>query len=161
MADVPTSPSPALATERRRIKVLGFTVPAILGLDLAYLAGSTVGRGTAVTLFVAFTALTGYADSQGFIHAARIWDSGQLVAREMVLSGVAFFVGVLAYWVVVRFISELGVKSALIQTMGWFAVTIAAVWLLDSGTQRWQALDTATALVVIAGLGLLLYRAAA
>jgi hypothetical protein len=44
--------------------------------------------------------------------------------------------------------------------MGWFAVTIAAVWLTDAGTHRWQVLDTATALVVIAGLGLLLYRAA-
>lgn len=158
MDDAPASTT--LAAERQRIKILGVTVPTILGLDLAYLAGSTVGRGTAVTLFVAFTALTGYADSQGFIHAARIWDSGQLVAREMFLSGIAFFVGVLAYWVVVRFISELGVKSALLQTMGWFAVTIAAVWLADAGAQRWQALDTATALVVIAGLGLLLYRAA-
>jgi len=160
MADVPTSPSPALATERRRIKVLGFTVPAVLGLDLAFVAGSTVGRGTAVTLFVAFTALTGYADSQGFIHAARVWDGGQLVMREMLVSGLAFFVGVIAYWVVVRYITELGVRSALIQTMGWFAVTIAAVWLTDAGTQRWQTLDTVTAVVVIAGLDLLLYRAA-
>jgi hypothetical protein len=42
--------------------------------------------------------------------------------------------------------------------MGWFAVTIAAVVLTDSGGHRWQALDTATAAVVVAGLGLLLYR---
>jgi len=158
MADAPVGT--ALTTERRRVKVLGVAVPTVLGLDLAFVAGSTVGRGTAVTLFVAFTALTGYADSQGFVHAARVWDDGHLVAREVLISGVAFVVGVVAYWVVVRFVSELGVRSALIQTMGWFAVTIAAVWLTEAGTQRWQLLDTATALVVVAGLGLLLYRAA-
>jgi hypothetical protein len=157
MDDVPAS---TITAERRRIKILGFAVPSVLGLDLAFLAGSTVGRGTAVTLFVAFTALTGYADSQGFVHAARVWEGGHLVAREVILSGVAFFVGVVAYWVVVRFVSELGVRSALLQTMGWFAVTIAAVWVTEAGAQRWQLVDTATALVVIAGLGLLLYRAA-
>src|SRR4051794_14069786 len=106
MDEVPATT--ALTAERRRIRVLGFALPSILGLDLAFLAGSTVGRGTAVTLFVAFTALTGYADSQGFVHAARIWDGGHLVVREVVVSGLAFFVGVVAYWVVVRFISELG-----------------------------------------------------
>jgi hypothetical protein len=44
--------------------------------------------------------------------------------------------------------------------MGWFAVTIAAVVLTDVGKQRWELVDTMTALVVVAGLGLLMFRTA-
>lgn len=150
----------ASVIERRRIKRLGILVPSVLGLDLTYVAGSTVGSGAAVTLFVALTALTGFADSQGFVHASRIWDGSRFVWREAWMSGLAFSVGVVAYWAVVRFIAELGVRSAVIQTMGWFAVTIAAVALTD-GIQRWEALDVATAVVVVAGLALLFYRTAA
>ena len=154
MGDVHADPA---TVERRRIKRLGVAVPSILGLDLAYVAGSPFGSGAAVTLFVALTALTGFADSQGFVHASRIWDGSRFMWREAWMSGLAFTVGVVAYWAVVRFVAELGVRSAVIQTMGWFAVTIAAVALTDGG-QRWEAIDIATALVVIAGLGFLLYR---
>ena len=147
--------------EHRRAKRLSFALPSILGLDLTYVAGSAWGQGRAVTLFVAFTALTGFADSQGFVHASKVWDGGNLVAREVLFSGLAFLVGVVAYWIVVRFVSELGVRSAVLQTMGWFAVTIAAVVLTDAGGHRWELLDSATAVVVVSGLGLLLYRTGA
>jgi hypothetical protein len=141
---------------------LWLALSSVVGLDLAFLAGSAWGRGRAVALVVAFTALTGYADSQGFVHASRIWGtSGQVLRREMVLSGLAFVVGIGAYWIVIRFATELGVGSAVLQTMGWFAVTIAAVVLTEGGQQRWDLLDTATAAVVVSGLGLLLYRTAA
>jgi len=149
----------AALVERRRIKRLGIALPTVLGLDLAYVAGSAFGQGVAVTLFIALTAVTGFADSQGFVHAARIWDGGRWVWREAWFSGIAFAVGVVAYWVVVRFVAELGVRSAAIQTMGWFAVTIAAVALTEGG-QKWEPLDVVTAIVVVAGLGLLLYRTA-
>ena len=155
-------PQPAAGlTERRKIKGLRWAAPSVLGLDLTFLAGSAWGQGRAVTLFVALTALTGFADSQGFVHASRIWDGGDVVWREAIVSGFAFLVGVVAYWIVVRFVSELGVRSAALQTMGWFAVTIAAVVLTDPGHHRWELLDSATALVVITGLGLLLYRTGA
>ena len=150
----------AALVERRRIRRLGVALPTVLGLDLAYVAGSTFGQGVAVTLFIALTAITGFADSQGFVHAARIWDDGRWVWREAWLSGVAFAIGVASYWVVVRFIAELGVRSAAVQTMGWFAVTIAAVALTEGG-HKWEPLDIATAIVVVAGLALLLYRTSA
>ena len=149
----------AAVVEQRRIKRLGVALPTVLGLDLAYVAGSTVGQGVAVTLFIALTAVTGLADSQGFVHAARIWDDGRWVWREAWLSSIGFAVGVVSYWVVVRFVAELGVRSAAVQTMGWFAVTIAAVALTEGG-HRWEPLDIVTAIVVVAGLGLLLYRTA-
>jgi hypothetical protein len=144
--------------ERKRVKRIGIAVPTVLGLDLTFLAGSAWGQGRAVAVFVALTAVTGLADSQGFIHASRIWEDGQLIWREVWQSGLAFLIGVVAYWALVRIIADLGVRSAVLQTMGWFAVTIAAVVLTDSGGHRWQLLDTATAAVVVAGLGLLLYR---
>ncbi|HEX4822427.1 MAG TPA: hypothetical protein VFV00_19620 [Acidimicrobiales bacterium] len=150
----------AALVERRRVKRLGVALPTVLGLDLAYVAGSTVGQGAAVTLFIALTAVTGFADSQGFVHASRIWDEGRWVWREAWFSGAAFAVGVVSYWVVVRFIAELGVRSAAVQTMGWFAVTIAAVALTEGG-HKWEPLDIATAIVVAAGLALLLYRTSA
>jgi hypothetical protein len=148
-------------TQRRRVKRLGFAVPSVLSLDVAFVAGSAWGQGRAVALFVALTALTGFADSQGFIHAAKVWEDGQLVWDEALKSGLGFFVGVIAYWAVVRMVADLGVRSATIQTMGWFAITIAAVVLTDAGAHRWQPLDTATAAVVVAGLGLLMFRTGA
>jgi hypothetical protein len=151
----------APAVERRRIRRVGLAVPAVLGLDLTFVTASAWGQARVVTLFVALTALTGYADSQGFVHASRVWDGGQLVLREAIISGLAFMIGVVAYLLVVRFVSELGVRSSVLQTMGWFAVTIAAVVVTDAGYQRWTLLDATTAIVVVAGLGLLLYRTAA
>ena len=151
------APATATLVEQRRVKRLGLALPTVLGLDLAYVAGSTVGQGAAVTLFIALTAVTGFADSQGFVHASRIWDDGRWVWREAWMSGVAFAVGVVSYWVVVRFIAELGVRSAAVQTMGWFAVTIAAVAVTEGG-HKWEPLDIGTAIVVVAGLALLLYR---
>lgn len=152
-------PAPAALVEQRRIKRLGIALPTVLGLDLAYVAGSAFGQGVAVTLFIALTAVTGFADSQGFVHASRIWDEGRWVWREAWFSGVAFAVGVVSYWIVVRYVAELGVRSAAIQTMGWFAVTIAAVALTEGG-HKWEPLDVVTGIVVVAGLGLLLYRTA-
>ena len=146
--------------ERRTVKTVLVALLSVLGLDLSFVAGSVWDRGRTVAMVVAFTALTGYADSQGFVHASRIWDGGQVVWRHLVLSGLGFLVGVVAYWLVVRFAGELGVRSAVLQTLGWFAVTIAAVVLTDVGHHRWELLDTATAAVVVGGLGLLLYRTA-
>lgn len=154
------SPAAYRIADGRTVKSLGVAMSAVFGLDVTFLAGAAWGRGRAVVLVVAFTVLTGFADSQGFVHAARVWDGGTLVWREVALSALGFVVGVVAYWVVVRYAGQLGVRSAVLQTMGWFAVTIAAVVLTDPGHHRWQVLDSATAAVVVGGLGLLLYRTA-
>jgi len=143
-----------------RVKGLWLALASIVGVDLTFVAGSAWSRGQAVALVSIFTVLTGYADSRGFVHAARVWAGGQVVWREVALSGLGFFVGVVAYWLVVRLAGELGVRSALLQTMGWFAVTIFAVALTDAGQHRWDLVDFWTVGVVVSGLGLLLYRTA-
>ena len=137
MASRPAAPARKHAA--RRVKGLWLALASLVGADVAFLAGSEWGRGQAVALVSAFTILTGYADSRGFVHAARVWDGGQIVWREVALSGLGFLLGVVAYWIVVRFAGELGIRSALLQTMGWFAVTIFAVALTQAGQQRWQA----------------------
>ena len=154
--------SPALDPIRRpTLKSMWLALASVFSVDLAFVTGSAWGRGQSVALVSVFTVITGYADSRGFVHAAKVWAGGNLVWREVALSGAAFFVGVIAYWIVVRFAGELGVRSALLQTMGWFAVTIFAVALTDAGQHAWNLLDVATAAVVVSGLGLLLYRTAA
>ena len=85
---------------------------------------------------------------------------GALTLRTVLFIADGFFFGVVAYWIVVRFAGQLGVRSALLQTMGWFAITIFAVALTEGGQHRWQPVDVATAAVVVSGLGILLYRTA-
>jgi hypothetical protein len=157
----PTAWSPAVDPRARTIKSLWLALASIFSVNLSFVAGAAWGKGQAVAMVSVFTVITGYADSRGFVHAARVWSEGQVVWRELALSGLGFLVGVVAYWIVVRYASQLGVQSAVLQTMGWFAVTIFAVALTDIGNVRWQLLDTATAGVVVAGLGLLLYRTGA
>ena len=149
---------PAVDPRARTVKGMWLALASVFSVDLSFVAGSAWGRGQAVALVSIFTVITGYADSRGFVHAAKVWANGQVVWREVALSGLGFLIGVVAYWIVVRFASQLGVQSAVLQTMGWFAVTIFAVVLTDIGHLNWQPLDTATAGVVVAGLGLLLYR---
>jgi len=43
---------------------------------------------------VGLTVLSGVADSQGFLHAARVWRDGQLVLAEMAKSALGFGVGI-------------------------------------------------------------------
>ena len=153
--------SPAVDPIRRpTLKSMWLALASVFSIDLAFVTGSAWGRGQAVALVSVFTVITGYADSRGFVHASKVWAGSNLVWREVALSGVAFLIGVVAYWIVVRFAGELGVRSALLQTMGWFAVTIFAVALTDAGQHAWNLLDMATAGVVVSGLGLLLYRTA-
>ena len=161
MARSPMAWSPVVRMIKRpTLKSLWMALASVFSIDLAFVTGSAWGRGQAVALVSVFTVVTGYADSRGFVHAARIWSGGELLWREVALSGLGFLVGVVAYWIVVRFAEQLGVRSAMLQTMGWFAVTIFAVALTDAGQHTWSLLDGATAVVVLSGLGLLLYRTA-
>src|SRR6266542_4002373 len=152
MARSPMAWSPAVdPVGRPTLKNMWLALASVFSVDLAFVTGSTWGRGQAVALVSVFTVITGYADSRGFVHAAKVWSGGQVVWREVAVSGLGFLIGVVAYWIVVRYAGELGVRSALLQTMGWFAVTVVAVAVTDAGQHRWQMLDTATAAVVVSG----------
>ena len=99
------------------------------------------------------TLLCGAADALGFVHAARVWQDGAFSARQALMSAAFFQLGVAMYWVALRTLGAWGVVSTEAQTLVWFAATIIGVAILSGRFLRWQALDQAVALGVLAGIG--------
>jgi len=107
---------------------------------------------------VGLTVLSGVADSQGFLHAARVWRDGQLVLAEMAKSAMGFGVGVVLYWISIHFLQKFGVISPEAQTILWFGVTIVGVAIFGGHSLRWAGVDRSVAALVLAGIGWLLVR---
>jgi hypothetical protein len=59
-----------------------------------------------------------------------------------------------------RFMARMGVTSAEIQTIVWFAMTIIGVVIFSGKFFAWPRLEQAVAVLVMVGLGWLLYRTA-
>jgi hypothetical protein len=104
------------------------------------------------------TLASGLGDAQGFIHAARMWQDGRLVWRELLASALGFGVGIGSYWISVRDLVRAGVVSAEIQTLIWFGVTIVGVAVVNGRFRAWPAGDQAVAAGVLLGLGWLVLR---
>src|SRR5262249_10732300 len=102
---------------------------------------------------IAFTLLSGYADAQGFSYSSSMWRDGQLVWPETGKAALGFAVGISAYWVVVRFLQDLGVRATEVQTLMWIGVTLIGVALVSGEFFRWQRTDQAVALAVLGGIG--------
>lgn len=115
---------------------------------------------TAIALIVLFTLLSGIGDAQGFVHAARVWQNGHFVWAEALKSAVGFQVGVLMYWLTLRYLLELGVSAVEVQTLFWFAATIVGVAIFSGRILHWPAADLAVACVVLTGIAWLLIRTA-
>jgi hypothetical protein len=112
-------------------------------------------------LAVVITGLTvasGLFDSFGFAHAASMWRGGNLVWTELAKSAVGFLVGMLMYWVAVRYLGQAGIVMAEIQTLLWFGVTIVGVAILRGRFFSWPTGDQLVAIGVMAGLAWLLAR---
>lgn len=114
----------------------------------------------ALTLLLVFTLLCGLGDAFGFIHAARVWQGGRFDWTEAFKSALAFQFGVAMYWLALRELGTWGVFSAEAQTLVWFGATIIGVAALSGAVLRWQPADQAVALLVLAGIGWLLFRTA-
>lgn len=111
-----------------------------------------------VFLIILFTTLSGYGDARGFIHASRIWQDGKFIWQEALRSAVGFQFGVLMFWIALRYLGRFGVIGAEVQTLIWFGVTIIGVAALSGRFLRWGHAEQAVALLVLAGIGWLLYR---
>ena len=109
-------------------------------------------------ILVGITLISGIGDSQGFIHAARMWQDCKMVWIEFLRSAVGFAVGISAYWVAARYFNEFGVLSAETQTLIWFAVTILGVAFASGKFFQWQTIDQFVAVVVLLGIGWLLFH---
>jgi hypothetical protein len=108
---------------------------------------------------VGLTLVSGVGDSQGFVHAARVWQEGRLVWDELGKSALGFAVGIGSYWLVVRYLGQLGVLAPETQTLVWFAITLVGVAALSGRFLRWEAVDQAVAAAVLLGISWLLVRA--
>lgn len=113
-----------------------------------------------VLAVVVLTLLCGLGDALGFIHAARVWQHGVFVWSEAVKSALSFQFGVVMYWLALRQLADWGVVSAEAQTLVWFGATIVGVAVLSGRVARWPALDQLVAVLVLAGIGWLLFRTA-
>lgn len=114
----------------------------------------------AIALIAAFTLLSGLGDAAGFIYASRVWSDGRFMWPEAVKCILAFQFGMLMYWCALWKLSAAGIVSAELQTMFWFVVTIVGVALLNGRLVTWAPVDQAVAVVLLLGVGWLMYRGA-
>jgi len=105
---------------------------------------------------VALTLASGLADSYGFVHAARVWNGGRLIPAELGRSSVGFALGITIYWIVIRFLEQLGVHSVAIQTVGWFGATLVGVAVVTGEFRDWGTANQIIALGVALGIGWLM-----
>jgi len=112
-------------------------------------------------IVVALTVISGFGDAQGFIHAANIWQNGRLAWDALAKSALGFAFGISMYWIALRWMKEIGIVSAEIQTLAWFAVTIIGVALASGNFVKWQVSEQVVAVVVLVGIGWLMLRTGA
>ncbi len=113
-----------------------------------------------VVVLIALTLLSGVADAQGFVHASNVWLNGKLVWPEVTKSAVGFGVGMVAYWMCIRFLQEFRILSPEMQTLGWFTVTIMGVAMFSGKFLHWHIVDQIVAIAVLLGVAWLLARPA-
>lgn len=111
-----------------------------------------------LAFIVGITLISGLADAQGFVHAAKIWHEGKLVWSELAKSATGFLLGIASYWLSLRYMQQLGVVAPEVQTLIWFAVTLVGVALVSGKVFKWPLVDQCVALVVLLGVGYLLTR---
>jgi hypothetical protein len=105
--------------------------------------------------------LSGFADSLGFVYAAKIWERDTLSWPALGKSFAGWWIGISLYVVALRYLARLGVTSAEMQTAVWFAMTIIGVVIFSGRFFSWPRLEQAVAILVLTGLGWLLVRTSA
>ena len=82
------------------------------------------------------TALSAFFDAKGFVYAAQAWRDGALIPATAFRAVVFFLGGVSVYISTIGLQQRLGVHSAALQTLFWFAMTIIGIALLDGRSFR-------------------------
>ncbi|HNR46238.1 MAG TPA: hypothetical protein PKH92_01150 [Anaerolineaceae bacterium] len=111
-----------------------------------------------IALMVVLTLVSGLGDSQGFIHAARVWTGSKFNWNEALLCLGGFTFGMIAYWFVIRLMNDFGITSPELQTIGWFAATIIGVALFSGDFFKWQRLDQGIAIAALVAVAWLVVR---
>lgn len=113
-----------------------------------------------VVLLIALTLISGLADAQGFVHASNVWLNGKLLWPEVMKSAVGFGVGIVAYWICIRFLQDFRIISPEMQTIGWFTATIIGVAMFSGKFLQWHIVDQIVGIAVLLGVAWLLVRPA-
>ena len=109
-------------------------------------------------LFVVITVLSGLCDAYGFSQAALIWSGGGFSVSATVKSGIGFVVGIALFWIALRYLAQLGVTSATIGALAWFAITAVGTAVLSGDFRSWDGLTWALAIIAMIAIGGLLYQ---
>ena len=112
-----------------------------------------------VVLIIGLTLLSGFADSQGFLHAAKIWEGQKVIWLEVAKSTIGFAIGIILYWIALKYLKAAQVAAPEVQTMIWFGVTIVGVAVVSGKFTQWRAIDQMVAAGVILGISWLFVRA--
>lgn len=102
--------------------------------------------------------LSGFADSLGFVYAAKVWQAGALSWPDVGRSALGWILGMTIYVIALKYMARLGVTSAEMQTVVWFAMTIIGVVIFSGKFFSWPRLEQGVAVLVLVGLGWLLAR---
>jgi hypothetical protein len=113
-----------------------------------------------IVLLVALTLFSGFADAQGFVHASKVWLNGKPIWPELIQSASGFGLGIVAYWICIRFLQDFKIISPEIQTVGWFIVTIIGVAIFSGKFLHWPIVNQIIGIAVLLGMVWLLARPA-
>ena len=109
-------------------------------------------------LVLVLIVLSGFADSLGFVYAAKIWQSDAVSWPDVGRSALGWIGGITLYVFSLKYMQRLGVTSAEVQTAVWFAMTIIGVVIFSGRFFSWPRLEQVVATLVLLGLGWLLVR---
>lgn len=109
-------------------------------------------------IIIVISVLSGLADSQGFIHASKIWANNKLIWNEVGKSALGFAIGITLYWIVLKYMNAAGIVAPEIQTLIWFSITILGVAVISRSFFRWQTIDQLVGVAVLAGVAWLMVR---
>ena len=111
------------------------------------------------TLIIIILAIIGgFAESQGYIHASKVWDKGKLVWYHVTMSTLGYVIGTILLFAVIRLLQEAKIFSAELQTIIWFTTTMLGVALVSGKYFSWPLAEKVVSLFIIIGIGWLLIR---
>ena len=111
-----------------------------------------------IALVTVLTLISALADAYGFAHAAEIWKQDRFHLDELARSLVGTTVGVSIYLYSLRFLMQLGVEEAELQILFWLGFTFVGVALLSGAIFTWSHIDKFVALIVLTGIGWLMFN---
>lgn len=109
-------------------------------------------------IIVFLVLVTGWMDSRGFVHAANIWTKNGVNLQELGLSAIGFALGIVAYWISLRFMGSVGVVTPEIQSLIWFSAVIIGIALTSGKFLSWQRPEQIVAVLVVFGVGWLIVK---